>query len=188
MRGIMALDTRRELFAHEYIKDLNGAAAARRIGIGAGSARSEACRMLAEPEVQELIADLLAERKAAAKVDAERVLAELAALAFFDPAHAYDEERNQLKGMHEIPVHVRKAIAGVEVFEEFEGRGDERTFIGNTVKVKFTDRGAHLERLMKHLGMLKETLEVKGAIGIVERLARARQRTTVPDDGSDLAG
>lgn len=184
----MTPETRRELFAHEYIKDLNGAAAARRIGVSATSARFEACRMLAEPEVQEHIADLLEERKASAKIDAEKVLAELAALAFFDPAHAYDEN-NLLKNIHEIPANVRRAIEGIEVTEEFGGSGDAREHTGNKVKVKFTSRGAHLERLMKHLGMLKEQVEVKGVLELTDRLARARKRTTNPqDDGSDLAG
>lgn len=184
----MALDPRRELFAHEYVKDLCGAAAARRIGIAAGSARSEACRMLAEPEVQDLVADLLEARKAAAKIDAERILAELVALAFFDPIHAYDAAGNRLKDMHAIPEHVRKAIVGIDVFEEFSGRGEEREHIGNTVKVKFADRGAYLEKLMKHLGMLKDKIEVEGTLGLVERLASGRKRTTRVDDGSDLAG
>lgn len=172
----MTPERRRELFAHEYIKDLNGAAAARRIGIGAASARSEASRMLAEPEVQEIVADLLEARKQAAKVTAEQVLAELVALAFFDPAHAYNAEGNRLLGIHEMPENVRKAIAGVDVFEEFQGRGADREHIGNTVKVKFTDRGVHLERLMKHLGLLKDP-EVNINLNVTERLARARGRT-----------
>lgn len=184
----MTPDHRRALFAHEYIKDLNGSAAARRMGIGASSSRSEASRMLAEPEVQELIQDLLKERKEAAKIDAEKVLADLAQLATFDPAAAYDPDSNQLLPIHEMPVHVRKAIAGVEVFEEFDGRGPERKHVGNTVKVKFADRGAYLERLMKHLGLLKEVVEVKGELTIAQRLATGRARTRAPDDGSDLAG
>lgn len=172
----MALDRKRELFAHEYIKDLNGAAAARRVGVSPSTARFEASRMLAEPEVQDLVADLVQARRDAAKVDAERILAELVALAFFDPVHAYDETTNALKPIHEMPENVRKALVGVDVFEEFVGRGDARTHIGNTVKAKFADRGASLARLMKHLGMLKET-PVNISVNMVDRLSRARNRT-----------
>lgn len=172
----MTPERRRELFAHEYIKDLNGAAAARRIGISAASARSEASRMLAEPEVQEIVDDLLAARKQAAKVTAEQVLAELVALAFFDPAHAYSADGNRLLDIHAMPENVRKAIVGVDVFEEFQGRGEDREHVGNTVKVKFADRGAHLERLMKHLGLLKDA-EINVNLNVTERLSRARSRT-----------
>lgn len=75
---------RRELFAREYIKDLCGAAAARRIGISAGSARSEACRLLEESEVQERIAELVAERNKRVEFDADTVLREIHAIATAD--------------------------------------------------------------------------------------------------------
>jgi len=172
----MTLDHRRELFAYEYTKDLCGAAAARRIGIPAGSARSEACRMLAEPEVKELIDELLEARKKAANITAEQILAELAGLAFFDPAHAYDPQTNALKPIHDMPENVRKALIGVDVYEEFVGKGEDRAHVGNTIKAKFADRGAHLERLMRHLGMLKDKVEIEASDALIERLIRGRER------------
>lgn len=58
------------------------------------------------------------------------------------------------------------------------------------IEVKFHSKEKALENLAKHLGMLKEQVEVTGTLGLVERLAAARRRTAKPeeDDGSDLAG
>lgn len=81
----MGINTlRRELFAREYIKDLCGANAARRLGIAEGSARSEASRLLDEPGVQERIAELIAERNVRTNIDADTVLREIHAIATAD--------------------------------------------------------------------------------------------------------
>lgn len=56
------------------------------------------------------------------------------------------------------------------------------------LEVKFHSKEKALENLAKHLGMLKDQIEVKGELKLAERLARARIRTSPKDDGSDLAG
>lgn len=53
------------------------------------------------------------------------------------------------------------------------------------VEVKFHSKDKALELIARHLGMLKDKLEVEGTIGLVERLAAGRQRVK---SGSDLAG
>lgn len=58
------------------------------------------------------------------------------------------------------------------------------------IEVKFNSKEKALELIARHLGMLKDKLEVDGNLGLVERLARGRQRTAAAaaDDGADLAG
>lgn len=57
------------------------------------------------------------------------------------------------------------------------------------LEVKFHSKDKALEMIARHLGMLKDKIEIEGTLGIAERLARARRRTSTPeDDGSDLAG
>lgn len=53
------------------------------------------------------------------------------------------------------------------------------------VEVKFHSKDKALELIARHLGMLKDKVEVEGTIGLVERLAAGRQRVK---SGSDLAG
>lgn len=56
------------------------------------------------------------------------------------------------------------------------------------IEVKFNSKDKALEMIARHLGMLKDRVEVEGTLGLVERLARGRKRVASPDDGSDLAG
>lgn len=89
----MAIDSRRELFLREYIKDFSGAEAARRTGVAEGSARSFACRTLAEPEVQERLAEIIAERSKKADISAEAVLREIHAIATTDVNELVEHRR-----------------------------------------------------------------------------------------------
>lgn len=57
------------------------------------------------------------------------------------------------------------------------------------IEVKFNSKEKAVELIARHLGMLKDKLEVEGDISLVERLAAGRRRVAnKADDGSDLAG
>jgi phage terminase small subunit len=58
--------------------------------------------------------------------------------------------------MSDIPEDARRAIAGIEIVEEFEGSGKDREQIGYTKKIKFWDKPKALENLGKHLGIYLE--------------------------------
>jgi hypothetical protein len=78
----MALTPRRELFAQEYLKDLNATQAARR----AGYARvDEGARLLADGAVQARIAQLQGERTQRLRIEADEVLNELLAVVRMNP-------------------------------------------------------------------------------------------------------
>lgn len=90
----MALDPRREAFAHRYIiRNGNGTQAARDIGLPEGSAHMSAFRMLAEPEVQERISELRAELARELHIDAGFVLRELLDIARTDPNEIVQHRR-----------------------------------------------------------------------------------------------
>lgn len=73
---------RQERFAREYIIDLNGAAAARRVKVPARSAKVWASKQLALIEVQARIAELQKKIADKQEITAERVLNEIAQIAF----------------------------------------------------------------------------------------------------------
>jgi phage terminase small subunit len=58
-------------------------------------------------------------------------------------------------GIHELDDDTAAALAGMDVQEVYEGSGESRQFIGYTKKYKLPDKGANLERLMKHLGLFE---------------------------------
>lgn len=73
------ISPKQETFCQEYIKDLNGSAAAIRAGYSRRGARRSASRMLTQPHIRARVEELKAQRAEATKMDAEYVLRELAA-------------------------------------------------------------------------------------------------------------
>lgn len=100
-------------------------------------------------------------RKIAAKkweVSVERIVQQASMMAFVDKRDIYDEDDNLLPPS-EWPEHIARCVAGIEVFEEYDGRGKDRVLIGHTKKVHFESRATVLAMLAKHKGMLIERVE-----------------------------
>lgn len=180
----MALNARQQLFVAEYLRDLNATQAAIRAGYGVQEASSRGYELVRNNEVQVQIAAAAAERVKTCEVHADLVLRELLALATVDLAAAFDED-GSLKRIHDIPPQVRKAIAGVDVFEEFEGKGPDRRLIGHTRKLKFWDRTKALEMLGRYLALFKDKLDLTVSGDLVERISRARRDGAPPPATSD---
>ena len=76
---------RREAFAAEYLKDLNATRAAIRAGYSAKTASSIGARLLADAGVARAVEAGMAARARRTEIDADRVVLELARIAFADP-------------------------------------------------------------------------------------------------------
>ena len=72
-------------FCQELVIDDNATQAAIRAGYSPKGAKQQAARLLTNVDLQRAVADLRAERARRLEVSADRVLKELAALAFSDP-------------------------------------------------------------------------------------------------------
>ena len=70
------------VFLREYLVDMNGAEAARRAGYSMKHASGTASRILASPEAKRFVEAALEKRRQENGVTAERVRANLAAIAF----------------------------------------------------------------------------------------------------------
>jgi len=81
----------------------------------------------------------------------ERVLLENMNVAFFDIRTILDDD-GAVKPISEWPPEAGAAISSIEVLEQYEGSGKDRVFVGYLKKVKLVEKGAALDRLMKHLG------------------------------------
>ncbi len=174
---------RRELFAREYVIDLNGTRAAIAAGYSPNGANSKAAQLLATVRVQKRVEELLAKRASKLEIKADRVLEELAKLAFLDPRKFYRED-GSLRQVTELDDDTAACLAGIEhekLYEHYaKGQASE---IGTTTKIKFHDKGQNLERLGRHLKLFTEKVEISADDEMVERLIAGRKRLNQLNEG-----
>lgn len=133
-------------FVSEYLIDLNATQAVRRAGYQCKSdeaAAAQGSRLLTYAKVKEAIREAMEDREARTNVTADRVIRELAAIAFADPADYQRIRRGRLTltGTEDIPRDKRRAVQGYK-----------RTRDGP--EVVLGDKMRALELLMRHLGLL----------------------------------
>jgi phage terminase small subunit len=145
-----------------------------------GSTRGSASALRSKPiiaarikELQQTIAVKVVDAEVISRTDVLKILKNIAT---FDLAECYDEQGN-LKNIHDIPAETRQAMAGIKVFEEFEGFGRERTKVGETREVKAWDKNKAAENLGRFHKLFTDKVEHSGTVNLAERLKRARERT-----------
>jgi phage terminase small subunit len=143
---------RRARFVKEYMKDKNATRSAIAAGYSEKSAKVTGCRLLTDANVRSQIEKQSEKINEKLDISIERVRLELARLAFFDPIAFWNED-GTAKPLHEVDEDSRRAVAGLEVEEVFEGRGKDRALSGYIKRFKLSDKGANLERLGRHLQM-----------------------------------
>lgn len=147
---LLPLTDKQSAFCAEYLKDLNGAKAAIRAGYSAHTARDIACELMEKPHVRARIQELMDERSQRTKISADRVLNELARVAFIDVRSFYQEEedgRLRMKSFSELSDDDAACIAGLK-------------FTDNGPELKVHDKLAALEKIGKHLKLFTEKSEV----------------------------
>lgn len=155
------------LFVAEYLKDLNASAAARRAGYSANRADAMGFENLRKPEISEAIAAAKAERAERVQVDADWVLRRLHEEATADLAALFNDQGG-MRPIGEWPETFRRGlVVGIESFEEYAGRGDERVAVGMVRKIKLSDRIKHVELIGKHVdvGAFRDRVEHTGKDG-----------------------
>lgn len=160
----MALTPKQATFVREYLVDLNATRAAERAGYSPKTAETQGSRLFRNVQVREEIDRALGERADRVQVKADDILRELMRIGLADIREAFTED-GALKPIREMPEEIARTIAGVETEELWEGHGDERTRVGDTVKVKFWNKPQALELLGKHLKLFTDKTEVSGNDG-----------------------
>jgi phage terminase small subunit len=153
-RSLHQSDDRAARFSQEYAKDFNATQAAIRSGYAAKGAHVTASRLLRRPKVRAAIDAILAKAAQATGITVERTLKEIARIAYGDHRRLYDD-KNNLRAIGSLDDDSAALLAGVEVFEEYEGRGEERELVGYTRKVKTWSKVKALDQCMAYLGMHK---------------------------------
>lgn len=162
----MALTAKQQKFADEYLIDLNATQAAIRAGYSSKTAKEIGSENLSKPNIRAYIDERMAVLSRRTGVNQERIMRELARIAFLDPTKLVDMDSAALK--EDTSDDDRAAIASVKV-KTMKGDVDmvER-------EVKFADKLKALELLGKRFGMWidKQQVDVQGAVQIVDDIPK----------------
>lgn len=104
----------------------------------------------------------------------ERILSELRNLGFADLRKIYDE-KGALKEIHEWPPEVAAYVKSIEVFEEYEGTGKDRTNVGQVKKVQLWSKEKALELLGKNLELFVERSKIDGNLTLEDLITKSRE-------------
>ncbi len=176
------LNPKQEAFCREYLIDLNATQAAIRAGYAPEHAESQASRLMSSnAKVKARIAELMAEREQRTQVTADRVIQELALIAFSN-LDDFAEWGGGVDGVNVLRLkpsreltRAQKAVIKSVKHTRKRGKTDE-----DTLEIVREDKLSALDKLAKHLNLYNEHGDDgkrSGLTALVELMAdRKRQR------------
>jgi phage terminase small subunit len=165
----LKLTPKQSRFIQEYLIDLNATQAAIRAGYSKKTANEQGCQNLAKLSIAEEIKRLQGERENETGITQNRILRELAVIAFSDQKDflTIDPDTGvvRAKGFENIPENASRAIESIEENRAIkeDSKGDS-SVVFDKFKFKLYDKLRALELLMRHNGMLKN--EMKGDLNV----------------------
>lgn len=153
------LSKKQQLFVDEYLIDLNATQAAIRAGYSVKTADVQGSRMLGNVKVQQVISEAMAERSKRTGVNQDRVVQELAKIAFLKMTDVVDHNGKIKDDASEDDLSCIESIK-YKHSDTDTGSSTER-------EVKTASKLKALELLGKHLGMWNDKLDVNIAQPIV---------------------
>lgn len=144
------LTAKQKRFCDEYLIDLNATQAAIRAGYSPKTACEQASRLLANVKVQDEIAIEMAERSKRTGINQDRVLTEIAKMAFVNIDDVIDLDTAKVKR-----TATKEDLACIQSVKI------KPTEFGTEREIKLCDKKSNLELLGKHLGMFKDKVELE---------------------------
>lgn len=144
-------------FCQEYLIDMNATQAAIRAGYSVQTAQEQGARLLSNVMVAREIDRLKAERSRRTGITADRVLQELARIAFVDPTDVIDQATGDIRAG--VCPDDSAAIASVKRKSTPAGSRE--------LEIRFQDKARALEMLGKHLGLFDDKVKLEGALPVV---------------------
>lgn len=174
------MNEKQKSFCEEYIKDFNGAAAARRAGYSEHTSERRAYDLLQLDYVREYLEKLISGVRERNRIEVDDLVQELQKIAFHDIGNLYDE-KGKLRSIQEIKESVRRTISEIKVTEIPMKKGTK--IVRETKTYNKLDA---IEKLMRYLGAYekdnrqKSNMEFRDRTNedLLEELARIRQRRT----------
>lgn len=150
MPSVKGLTPKQARFVEEYLVDLNATQAAIRAGYSAKTAEWIGPQLLGKTHVQERINSAQRERSARTGITADRVLKEIARVAFADPRSVMTWGPGGVALRESSELSDDEAAAVSEVSETWTDSGS------GSRKVKLHDKVGALEKLARHVGLYDE--------------------------------
>lgn len=144
------LTAKQKRFCDEYLIDLNATQAAIRSGYSPKTACEQASRLLANVKIQDEIAIEMAERSKRTGINQDRVLMEIAKMAFVNIDDVIDLDTAKVKR-----TATKEDLACIQSVKI------KPTEFGTEREIKLCDKKSNLELLGKHLGMFKDKVELE---------------------------
>ena len=157
---VRKLTDKQAAFVAEYLVDLNATQAAIRAGYSERTAYRIGAELLQKTSVAEAIAAGQAKRAQRVEITADRVVAELAKIAFADPRDLMEWGPDGVKLKASADLNEEQAASVAEVSET-------TTKDGGSLKLKKHDKVKALELLGRHMGMFKDKVENEISGGLV---------------------
>lgn len=151
---------KQKMFIEEYLIDLNATQSAIRAGYSPKTAYQIAHDMMSKPHIAEEIARRKAERSRRLGINQERVVEELAKIAFSRLTDIVDPNTGEIReDATEDDLACLESVK-IKMIPTRSGQGVER-------EVKLTQKIKAIELLGKHLGMFSDKLKIEGALPVV---------------------
>lgn len=164
------MTNKQERFCEEYLVDLNATQAAIRAGYSPKTANEQGTQLLAKVSIRARIDAALAEQSRRTGVTADRVVRELAKVAFANSQDVIDYDDATVRSDAARDDTAAVASVRVKTIPTKDGVGVER-------EVKMHDKLKALELLGRRLGLFTDNVNVSGE-GVVQIV------DNVPEKGS----
>lgn len=164
---------KQKLFCEEYLIDLNATQAAIRAGYSPESARQSGADNMKNPYIRARIEKAMAERSRRTGVNAERVVLELAKIAFVNAGMVIDATDATLKT--DAALEDLAAIQSIKV-KDMGDMGIER-------EIRMADKLKALELLGRHLGMFNDKIRLDAKLDTGKLDGILAQLQDGPPDG-----
>lgn len=162
----MAITEKQKKFVEEYLIDLNATQAAIRAGYSVKNAGKIGHELLEKTRISNEVTKKIAERSRRTGINADRVLIELAKIAFVNADDVIESKDATLK--ENASRDDLAAIQSIKV-KTFGEDGVER-------EIKLADKIKALDMLGRHLGMWNDKLQVSGMEEEQKKLADILQQ------------
>ena len=153
------LTEKQQLFVDEYLIDLNATQAAIRAGYSVKTANEQGSQNLAKLSIQQAIAEKMAERSRRTGVNQDRVVLELAKMAFVKMTDIVDSNGRIKENATDDDLACIESVK-YKHSDTDSGYSVER-------EVKIGSKLKALELLGKHLGMWNDKIDVNVAVPVV---------------------
>jgi len=153
------LSARQSKFIDEYMIDLNATQAAIRAGYSPKYADRQAHLLMKDDRISGAIKRAIAEQSKRTGIIADRILQELAKIAFADVSNIINLDEGEIRrGIH------ADVTAAIQTIRNRRVPSDGKTVVEK--EIRLYDKTKALEMLARHLGLFNDSLQLEGAYTI----------------------